>query len=77
MTKRQSLLLFLALNKVEFLEYLYSYQMEFVQIKLRIRGKSSSLWCCKRYSVKWSNSREHLVNVLAVNLGYPDNIHEF
>ena len=33
-----------------FLEYLYLYQMESVQIKYKVRGKSSSFWWCKRYS---------------------------
>ena len=42
-----SLLLFLATHKVGF----YSYKMEFVQIKRRVRGKSSSLCWCKCY---WS-----------------------
>ena len=32
--------------------------MEFVQIKHRVCGKSSSFWWFKRYSASWSNSRE-------------------
>ena len=48
--------------------------MEFVQIKRRVRGKSSNFWWCKRYSAIWSNLREHSENVFAVNLGYRDNI---
>ena len=38
--------------------------------KAIVRGKSSSFRWCKRYSAIWSNSREHLKNVFAVNLGY-------
>ena len=71
------LLLFLSPHKVGFLEYLYSYRMEFVQIKRRVRGKSSSFWWCKRYSAIWSYSWEHSKNVFTVNLGYRDNVHEF
>ena len=44
--------------------------MEFVQIKRRVRGKSSSFWWCKRYSAIWSNSREHSKKVFGVNLGH-------
>ena len=73
----RSLLLVLAPHKVGFFRNLYSYQMEFVQIKRRVRGKSSSFWWCKRYSAIWSNSREHTKNVFAVNLGYRDNKYEF
>ena len=39
-TKWRNLFLFLAPHKVSFLEYLYSYQKEFVQIKRRVRGKN-------------------------------------
>ena len=31
----------------------------------------------KHYSAIWSNSREHLKIVFAVNLGYRGNVHEF
>ena len=51
--------------------------MGFVQIKLRVRGKSSSFWWCKRYSTILSDSREHSKNVFAVILGYRDTVHEF
>ena len=44
------------------LEYLDLYLMEFVQIKRKVRGKSSSFWWCKRYSAIWSDSREHSEN---------------
>ena len=49
------------------LEYLDLCLMEFVQIKRRVRRKSSSFWWCKRYSVIWSDSREHLENVFHQN----------
>ena len=56
----RSLLLFLAPHKVGFsIEYLYSYQMQFVQIKHRVCGKSRSFWYCKRYSAIMSISRAH------------------
>ena len=58
------------------LEYLFSYRMEFVQIKRRVHGKSRSFWWCKHYSAIWSNSREHSKNVFAVNLGHRNNVHE-
>ena len=51
--------------------------MEFVQIKRRVCGKSSSFWWCKHYCAIWSNSWEHSKNVFAVNLGHWDNVHEF
>ena len=50
--------------------------MEYVQIKRRVRGKSRSFWWCKHYSAIWSNSREHLKNVFAVNLGHRNNVLE-
>ena len=68
------LLLFLALHKVGSFRNLYSYQMEFVQIKRRVHRKSSSFWWCKRYSAIWSNSWEHSENVFAVSLGHWDNV---
>ena len=63
----QSLLLVLAPHQVGFLEYLDLHMMKFVQIKRRVRGKSSSFWWCKRYSAIWSNSREHSENVFYKN----------
>ena len=69
----RSLLLFLAPHKVGF----FRISLELVQIKRRVRGKSSPFWRCKRNSAIWSNSREHLKHVFAVNLGYRDNVHEF
>ena len=61
-------LLFLAPHQVGFfLEYLNLYPMEFVQIKRRVRGKSSSFWWGKRYSAVWSDSREHSENYFRQN----------
>ena len=55
----------------DFLEYLYLYIMEFVQIKCEVREKSSSFWWCKRYSESWSDSRKHSEIVLnGGNLGH-------
>ena len=46
--------LFLAPHNVWFLEYLYLYLMEFVQMKCNARVRSSFFWRCKRYSdVVW------------------------
>ena len=60
-----------------FLEYLYLYLMEFVQIKCRVRRKSSSSLRCKCYSVIWSYSWKHSENVFALSLGYRDTVHEY
>ena len=78
----RSLLLFSALHKVGFFRISLFipngiYSMEFIQIKCRVRWKSSSFWWCKRYSVNWSNSWEHSKKVFAVNLGYQDNVNKF
>ena len=47
--------------------------MEVVEIKCRVRGKWSSFWRCKCYSVIWSHSQEHLKNDIAVSLGQQDS----
>ena len=72
----RSFFLFLAPLQVGFFRILYSYRMEFVQIKHRVRGKSSSSWWCKRYNSSWCNSREHSKNVFAINLGHRDKVHD-
>ena len=52
------------------LEYLDLYLMEFVQIKRRVRGKSSSFWWCKRYSAIWYDSQEHSENYIILTPFY-------
>ena len=42
--------------------------MEFVQIKRRVCGKSSSFLWCKRYSAMWSNSQKHSKAGLSVSV---------
>ena len=49
---------------VMFLEYLHLHPMKFVQIKCKVRGRSSSFSRYKRYSEVWSDSREHSENCL-------------
>ena len=65
--------LFLALHKEELLKYFNLYLMEFVQINFKVRGKWSFLAVkALVWDPVWFSA-----NVLALNLGHRDNVHEF
>ena len=77
MTKRLSLLLFLGPHKVGFFRVSLFIPNGICSNKAHGTRKIKFFLVGKRYSAIWSNSREHLKNVFAVNLGCLDNVHEF
>ena len=53
----------------------YLYQTEFVQIRHRVRRKSSSFWYCECFSSIWPNSREFIRGMFLLSICATEKIY--